>query len=350
MPYKHPFKKESADVILRSSDGDDFRVHKLMLSEASSVFEGMFSLPQPADASSEHTPKDKDTPVVEIPENSRTLDHLLRFCYPMSQPALESLQEVIALLEAMKKYEMDDVARDVREALLDGRFSETAEDAFTVYSAVWRLDFKDDLVNSARATFLFKLPSFESPVIQSIPPAAIFALMEFRGRCVGAAMQLLFYPDDWQQFQVERWEGTEHADYRSMTLEKINEDTSALGNFVHYACRSCVWGSGQYPWHRYVLHVDREDARNEFISILRERPCGQALQTSVCLRSQVCDDDNYGDRRCAQCVADGLRTVAEVLDHLCKNLDEKLAVVPFDASEPGYMWDPESDLLYRQYI
>ncbi|EMD39269.1 hypothetical protein CERSUDRAFT_122690 [Gelatoporia subvermispora B] len=44
--FAHPFTKSSADVIIRSSDGVDFRVHRIVLAEASPVFEGMFSLPQ----------------------------------------------------------------------------------------------------------------------------------------------------------------------------------------------------------------------------------------------------------------------------------------------------------------
>ncbi|EPT03023.1 hypothetical protein FOMPIDRAFT_18074, partial [Fomitopsis schrenkii] len=180
MPYNHPFTKDSADVVLRSSDGSDFRVHKLVLSEASCVFEGMFSLPQSSDTSDRQTPG----AVVVVPESSRTLDLLLRHCYPMSRPTLTDLQEVITLLESMKKYAMDDTAEEVRNVLLQDRFSRTIEDAFAVYAAIWRLEIKQSLGISARATFRFRLPTFASPILQSMSPASIFALLEFRGRCV----------------------------------------------------------------------------------------------------------------------------------------------------------------------
>lgn len=102
MPYDHPFIRDSADVILRSSERDDFRVHKLILSEASNVFEGMFSLPQSSDTSDRQTPgstsvsgervsEDQQRAVVDMPESSRTLDLLLRYCYPMSRPELTDL-------------------------------------------------------------------------------------------------------------------------------------------------------------------------------------------------------------------------------------------------------------------
>ena len=59
---EHPFNKPTADVILRSSDDVDFRVHKVILAEASPVFEGMFSIPQPPAETPPMAPS--DTPPV----------------------------------------------------------------------------------------------------------------------------------------------------------------------------------------------------------------------------------------------------------------------------------------------
>ncbi|KZT69333.1 hypothetical protein DAEQUDRAFT_273983 [Daedalea quercina L-15889] len=346
--YEHPFHKASADVVLRSSDGDDFRVHRLILSEASSVFEGMFSLPQPTDAPVEHATEGKDTPVVEVPENSRTLDRLLRHCYPMSRPALNDLKEVVSLLEALKKYEMDEVAKDVCGVLLDGRFRTTIEDAFAVYAALWRLDFNDNLADSARATFSFNLPSFASPVLQSMPPAAIFALMEFRARCVGAATDFVLHPSDWNDLEITRWAGTEYEVIRPMTLEELDPDDESVRNTrptVRYGCRRCVWGTDEYGnsmpdhTHTFLLQLDEEDVRDEFIRNVQARPCGQALaNSSVSIRGQLYCFDNehywrHRDSPCVRCIADGVQTVSEVLGHLGNDLDERLRRVPFDKPE-----------------
>ena len=46
-PYD--FNAPDADTILRSSDGKEFRVHRVILSLASTVFQGMFCLPQSTD-------------------------------------------------------------------------------------------------------------------------------------------------------------------------------------------------------------------------------------------------------------------------------------------------------------
>ena len=76
-----PFDHAKADIILRSSDKSDFRVFKLFLSLASPFFETLFELPQPTQASEDQEIKD-GLAVIYMPENSKTLDILLRFCYP----------------------------------------------------------------------------------------------------------------------------------------------------------------------------------------------------------------------------------------------------------------------------
>ena len=63
-PYD--FNAPDADVVLRSSEGKEFRVHPLILSLGSPIFQGMFSLPQP-------TGPPPQTPSVDVPESSDIL-------------------------------------------------------------------------------------------------------------------------------------------------------------------------------------------------------------------------------------------------------------------------------------
>lgn len=59
----HPFNDPDgdADIIIRSVDGIDFRVHKLFLSKASHAFRDMFTtpLPQPSTPGSNSTVREK---------------------------------------------------------------------------------------------------------------------------------------------------------------------------------------------------------------------------------------------------------------------------------------------------
>ncbi|KAI0255777.1 hypothetical protein BJV78DRAFT_1279018 [Lactifluus subvellereus] len=99
-----PFDDARADVILRSSDGVDFRVFKIVLSLASPIFADMFSIPSPSPPSG--TSRD-GLPVVTLSEDSKVLDLALRRCYPIQSPELVELKDVHALLEFERKYQVD---------------------------------------------------------------------------------------------------------------------------------------------------------------------------------------------------------------------------------------------------
>ncbi|KAH8104102.1 hypothetical protein BXZ70DRAFT_924530 [Cristinia sonorae] len=112
-----PFNKSSANVVIRSSDHVDFYVQKSILAEASSVFEAMFEMPQDfvrGDSSSDQEYRD-GLPIICLSEPSTTIDNLLRFCYPASQPKLTSGHEVCDVLEAARKYFMDPIIADLQE-------------------------------------------------------------------------------------------------------------------------------------------------------------------------------------------------------------------------------------------
>ncbi|EKM47976.1 uncharacterized protein PHACADRAFT_109583, partial [Phanerochaete carnosa HHB-10118-sp] len=124
-PASSPFNKPSADVILRTSDGVDFHAHKIVLSLASSFFETMFSIPQPA--SSDPT----ERPVVEMVEDSKTLDCLLRYCYPVQDPFAPSLELLDSVLESAKKYDFTETI-DLVTGKLCGFLSTNALSLFAI--------------------------------------------------------------------------------------------------------------------------------------------------------------------------------------------------------------------------
>ncbi|KAI0794419.1 hypothetical protein C8Q74DRAFT_575495 [Fomes fomentarius] len=96
----HPFNQPSADIYLRTTDHVHFYVHRQILSQASSVFADMFTLPQPPESS-------EAPPIVDVTEDSKTLDQLLRLCYPINKRELGNLDDVIPVLKAAMKYEME---------------------------------------------------------------------------------------------------------------------------------------------------------------------------------------------------------------------------------------------------
>ena len=82
-----------ANLIVRSSDFVDFRVHKPVFAMASSVFKDLFSLPQPSDSES-----DDDFPVVKLPEDSELLHSLVSIIYPVPTVIPDSHEKVLYLL------------------------------------------------------------------------------------------------------------------------------------------------------------------------------------------------------------------------------------------------------------
>ncbi|KAI5992385.1 hypothetical protein F5J12DRAFT_897285 [Pisolithus orientalis] len=77
-----PFDHEKADVILRSSDGADFRVFRLFLSLASPFFETLFDLPQPSEETNTDMEIKDRLPVIPVRkqqhQESTIITHVLQ--------------------------------------------------------------------------------------------------------------------------------------------------------------------------------------------------------------------------------------------------------------------------------
>ena len=87
------FDVPDANLIVRSSDFVDFRVHKPVLAMASSVFKDLFTLPQPSDSES-----DDDFPVDKLPEDSELLHSLFSIIYPVPTVIPDSHEKVLSPL------------------------------------------------------------------------------------------------------------------------------------------------------------------------------------------------------------------------------------------------------------
>ncbi|OSX60929.1 hypothetical protein POSPLADRAFT_1146985, partial [Postia placenta MAD-698-R-SB12] len=97
-----PFNERDADLILRSSDYVDFRVHRVILRIASQFFRTMFTLPQePASR------EDIQIEIVDVAEDSDALNCVLRMCYPVVDRPIPTLEIGRSSLRAALKYEMD---------------------------------------------------------------------------------------------------------------------------------------------------------------------------------------------------------------------------------------------------
>ncbi|KAJ7445269.1 hypothetical protein FB451DRAFT_68208 [Mycena latifolia] len=171
-----PFDDPVADVILRSSDGIDFRVHRVVLSLASPFFKQMFSLPQPT--------VEPEVPTIPVTESAAALDRALRFWYPGAGPVVgQTLDELRDTLESLiMKYDVQSVVPFAKQQLrgyLDN-------DTVAVYAIAWRHQWKDLAQEAARKTLTLPLRDFESahhPQLDSITGGAYHILLRYHFQC-----------------------------------------------------------------------------------------------------------------------------------------------------------------------
>ena len=83
----------NANLVIRSSDSVNFKVHKPVLAMASPFFKDLLSLPQPPGSESLD-----GLPVVQLSEDSELLGTLLSMLYPLRPVIPNSYDKVLSLL------------------------------------------------------------------------------------------------------------------------------------------------------------------------------------------------------------------------------------------------------------
>ncbi|KAI0073985.1 hypothetical protein K474DRAFT_122144 [Panus rudis PR-1116 ss-1] len=138
-----PFNAPNGNLILRTADGYDFHVYKLILSHASPWFASMFTLPQ-----------DPNTPgaggeiqKVPVTERSSDLDLLLRTIYSTPRPELD-WQRATTVLELGRKYDME-VATQFVEFFLKENIKTSP---VAVYAMARRFELKSLAAKAAKET------------------------------------------------------------------------------------------------------------------------------------------------------------------------------------------------------
>lgn len=141
-PAREPFDDVSADIILRSSDNTDFYVHKSILSIASPVFRDMFSRAQRSTGTANQESASGPTikqPVIPVTEPASTLDQMLRLIYPLVRSRHYSFDEVVTLLQASHKYQIEAISTQMEGSLL--AFAE--ENPLGVYATACSVGLED---------------------------------------------------------------------------------------------------------------------------------------------------------------------------------------------------------------
>ena len=143
-PYD--FQSPDADVILRSSDEREFRVHKVILSLSSPVFLGMFGLPQPTES--------PQIPTIDVPESSDILEPFIQYLYPRSPPKVPDMAMWGSLYAIADKYNAEVVMEALRGMLIPRFF---AESPVRVYALASRWGLEEEARTASAGTLTINI-------------------------------------------------------------------------------------------------------------------------------------------------------------------------------------------------
>ncbi|KAI9442002.1 hypothetical protein BJY52DRAFT_473256 [Lactarius psammicola] len=166
-----------ANIIVRSSDKVDFRVHKSVLAVSSPFFKDLLSLPQP--------PNDElvdGLPVIQLSEDAGLLNSLVSLLYPITTVVPGSYEKVFALLAACQKYDMESVQSRIRAEIKHATFpAPVAAEAFSACAIAGSLGLVPELQNAARLTKGYPM-TFESfgEQLRSFKGRTLYDLVRYR--------------------------------------------------------------------------------------------------------------------------------------------------------------------------
>ncbi|KDQ61500.1 hypothetical protein JAAARDRAFT_704813 [Jaapia argillacea MUCL 33604] len=164
-----------ADIILRSTDYVDFRVHKGVLSIASPIFGDMFRMGREEKKGEEIG----GLPVVPmLTEDSKVLDIVLRLCYPVDKPTFDKVEDIQRILPAAEKYQMGAALKHLGEKLVSPQF--LIPEPFRVFAVARRYDMENEVRIAAKQTLRHSLPGPDIPEMKSISASSHLQLWEFR--------------------------------------------------------------------------------------------------------------------------------------------------------------------------
>jgi len=292
-----PFNKPTADLILQSSDGMNFRVRKAILAEASPVFEDMFSLPTPQNPAE----PPNNLPIVPMTEDSRTLKGLLCLCYPIIDMPIQTLEEASILLDAARKYAMDGALIYLGQRLVV--FADTAP--VRVYALAIRYQLPEEVVRAAAKASLNvvvannTLAALED--LDHIRASAYLRLLDYRDRCAAAAVRSF---DDFTWIDATTWcfLNCKSGSCVDLDVARVFRD-----------------GVSRYPGMWWVGMMTRCRA------IVRTRPCGAALASRDCTALAFIQAG-----QCSTCAVRASHEVGHFLLLLVAEVDKAVSEVQLD--------------------
>jgi hypothetical protein len=146
------FDYPCSDIILRSRDSHNFHVSKLYIVNSSPVLRELIrTVSATSEVANDEEPE--SLPVVKLPDRRTTLHSLLTFIFPVAPILPSTSDEIMVLLAAAQKYQMDSVLNHIRGIIArkDPPFIRP-ETAFRIYFLAQQYELHEEVIQSARVT------------------------------------------------------------------------------------------------------------------------------------------------------------------------------------------------------
>lgn len=258
-----PFDDPDADIIIRTFDNVEFATYKVLLSLASPGFKSAFRLPQPKNA--EHSSNFPDAHVINVAEDSETMERILRFCYPcpIEDPILETLEVVVMMIEATRRFEMQEVQSRVLKQLISPRFVE--REPLRVFAIACHSELEEEARVAAKHTLRFSVESLigtSVPELNGISAPTYHKLLGYHQKCRPLAAAVA------SREAAEKW------------MKGMSVGVSCSNTNTKSSCRSHGTRAGDpgHWWTNYMTEVG---------VMLKERPCSATILDSDLFQKSV---------------------------------------------------------------
>ncbi|TFK48579.1 hypothetical protein OE88DRAFT_543672 [Heliocybe sulcata] len=260
-----PFNRISSDLIFRTTDNIDFRVHKCILAIASPLHNDASeaeSLGRTTDSKDGDDGAESRT-VISVTEDSDVLDKLLRFVYPVASPSLETLDELKPVLEAALKYQMEDATDLLRRRLASETFLD--REPLRVFAIARYHGFEEETRLAAMHACYKGLPGPNVRELSSISASATRALWELKDKAGGPASSV------------------------AVGLAWLAESEEVDRSWTFFSCNQCSADNSTVQlrdgnvqprlwWRSYMNTMQQQ---------LREKPCGATVTNASALMLAV---------------------------------------------------------------
>ncbi|KAF8553564.1 hypothetical protein OG21DRAFT_1510006 [Imleria badia] len=283
-----PFDHAQADIILRSSDNIDFR----------EVKDGLAVIP--------------------VTEDSKTLDALLRFCYPCTladDPNLEVLNDAKDVLEAARKYSLDVIEKKARKAIVNPKILEV--EPLRCFAIAHRGQLREETQLAAKSTLTQPLIPSWFQEIELVTATDLLSLLTYHKKC-GEAVYALKLDISWITSHYGSSQGCSwlSGQYRG---------TDGLGNPCLNNCGCVSRNAPKYKLFNDVSPQWWENFMEETFTALRDKPCKETVKASAEETVQTVKARNC--HVCSTKITEGMR---DFVDLLTRKIEETVSQIELE--------------------